>query len=102
VQLLDGLNFLHEGGITHRDIKPLNCLLDSNYHLKLADFGVAAHKNYKHYLTTYCGTIGYKAPEVTEDFDPYQGRPVDIFAVGMCLYTLVTGQDPFKSTKLDD
>ena len=41
-QLINGLNFCHQSGITHRDLKPENILLDSNYTLKIADFGFAA------------------------------------------------------------
>jgi serine/threonine protein kinase len=40
--LINGLKFCHEAGITHRDLKPENIFLDSNYILKIADFGFAA------------------------------------------------------------
>ena len=64
---MEGLAFCHEKGITHRDLKPENLLLDSNYTLKIADFGFAAPvegRDGQGYLTTKLGTLNYMAPEI--------------------------------------
>ena len=66
-QFMEGLAFCHEKGITHRDLKPENLLLDSNYTLKIADFGFAAPvdgRDGSGYLTTKLGTLNYMAPEI--------------------------------------
>ena len=64
---MEGLSFCHEKGIAHRDLKPENLLLDSNYFLKIADFGLAGPvrgRDGKGYLTTKLGTKNYMAPEI--------------------------------------
>lgn len=102
-QLLDGIKALHEAGITHRDIKPQNLLLDEKFRLKIADFGLSslgAHHAKYQVMSTRVGTRGFQAPEIV------QGRnytfAVDIFACGVCLFMLASGKIPFQSANRDD
>ena len=74
-QMLIALNFLHTKGYAHRDLKPENIVLDSNYNLKIIDFGFCASlegtKN-DGYMRTRVGSMMYMAPEII-DRKPYQG-----------------------------
>jgi len=66
-QFMEGLDYCHSKGVTHRDLKPENILLDSNYIIKIADFGFAAPiegRDGKGYLKTKLGTMNYMAPEI--------------------------------------
>ena len=66
-QFMEGLAFCHDKGIAHRDLKPENLLLDSDYTLKIADFGFAAPvegKDGSGYLNTKLVTLNYMAPEI--------------------------------------
>jgi len=102
-QLLIGLKHCHEKGIMHRDLKPENILLDSQYTLKLADFGYAgfAEQSDKGYFTKYLGTKSYMAPEI-HLFMPYRGETADIFSAGVILFILVAGYCPFGSATRDN
>ncbi|KAI9095107.1 kinase-like domain-containing protein [Phlyctochytrium arcticum] len=104
VQLLAGVEYLHSRGITHRDLKPENLLLDQFGNLKISDFGLATvfkHKGSKRILTTPCGTPPYVAPEI--HLMSYHGDAVDIWALGIILYVLLTGNTPWaEPTKHDE
>jgi carbon catabolite-derepressing protein kinase len=97
-QLLDTLTYLHvTAGIVHRDLKPENLLLNSNYELKIADFGLSAIRSGvdgtgMHYSAV--GTKQYQAPEVLERRH-YSGESVDIFSIGVILFVMVTGALPY-------
>jgi serine/threonine protein kinase len=96
-QLADALSFAHSHKLLHRDIKPSNILLRDGEHVYLADFGLVKYLEGETGITqTGCliGTPEYMAPELAEG----EATPrSDIYAVGVVLYQMLTGQVPFKS-----
>lgn len=101
-QALEGLDYCHSNGIAHRDLKPENLLLDNNFKLKLADFGFAgpmAGRDGSGYLQTKLGTTNYMAPEIHEE-KPYNGASVDLFALAIILFILVSGHPPFNTAEV--
>ncbi|KAG5363769.1 Serine/threonine-protein kinase PSK1 [Yarrowia sp. B02] len=92
-QIVSAVAHLHGLGIVHRDIKDENIILDGKGLLKLIDFGSAAYvKNGP--FDVFVGTIDYAAPEVLSG-NPYLGRPQDVWALGILLYTIVYKENPF-------
>lgn len=90
--ICDGLSHAHDSGIIHRDIKPANILLTPKIVPKIGDFGLAQSVGVKH-DGLVMGTPGYSAPEVVANPDKADRRS-DIFAVGVILHELLTGQLP--------
>ncbi|XP_076059399.1 serine/threonine-protein kinase Chk1-like [Oratosquilla oratoria] len=93
-QLIQGVKYLHSQNIVHRDIKPENLFLTKDDDLKIGDFGIAGEFVKGEFLTKICGTSAYIAPEVFTG--QYLGEPNDIWACGIVLFRLVTGQNPWK------
>jgi eukaryotic-like serine/threonine-protein kinase len=94
-QLLAALQYAHEHGVWHRDIKPANLILTQSGQLKVMDFGIARIRDAGiTQVTSTIGTHGYMAPEQYrgQDFD----HRVDIFAAGVLLYRLLTGEAAFS------
>lgn len=92
-QVISGMKHLHDLGIVHRDIKDENIIVDSKGFVKLIDFGSAAYVRSGPF-DVFVGTIDYAAPEVLSG-DPYEGKPQDIWAVGILLYTIIFKENPF-------
>jgi hypothetical protein len=90
-----GLQYSHQRGVVHRDIKPGNIMMTPDGQVKIADFGIARLENSSMtQVGTLIGTPSYMAPE------QFRGEPVDlradIWASGVMLYQLLTGEKPFE------
>ena len=93
-QLINGLEYCHKHRICHRDLKLENILLDIDYNVKIADFGMASLSIPNTMLKTFCGSPHYASPEVVSN-EPYDGIKADIWSCGIILYALLTGKLPF-------
>ena len=94
-QIILGLTYFHDKGYAHRDVKPGNLLFDSEYTMKLGDFGIASRLEGKDFLVKDSwGTQGFMAPECYEG-EPYNGVEADLFASAIVLFKMCTGYIPF-------
>lgn len=105
MQILRGLNYMHKMNIAHRDIKPENILLSSKdvgvLELKITDFGFAkCYDPQEGGLTETLGSPLYMAPEIIKKL-PYDCS-VDIWALGVLTYIMLSGKPPFKGRTKDD
>ena len=102
-QILEGLHYLHYAmGIVHRDIKPENFLLYNDgqrIRIKLIDFGFATYCREEETMNEQLGTPQYAAPEIFES-KPYNYK-VDIWSVGVVLYNMVKGTQPFGDRDIE-
>uniref|UniRef100_A0A1I8A8Q2 non-specific serine/threonine protein kinase n=1 Tax=Steinernema glaseri TaxID=37863 RepID=A0A1I8A8Q2_9BILA len=100
-QLVQAIAYVHASGFAHRDLKPENLLLTDDLHLKLIDFGLCANprKGLNNSLSTCCGSPAYAAPELIQGL-AYRGDEVDIWSMGVLLYTLLCGALPFEDNNM--
>ena len=94
-QLVQVLSYLHSQGITHRDIKLENIILNEKSNIKVIDFVFSTVYNPQKKIKMFCGTPSYMAPEIVSRFE-YYGPPADIWAAGVLLFCLLNGYFPFK------
>lgn len=94
-EVLSALRAIHDMGIVYRDLKPENCLINSDGHLSLTDFGTALMTAGKTPITQLAGTIAYMAPEMLAD-EPYYNE-VDMWSFGVFLFEMLVGRRPYYS-----
>lgn len=95
IKVCHGLDFAHQRGVIHRDVKPSNILIGIHGEIKIADFGLACFAELSPSESSTVGTPSYMPPEQVE------GKPAtaqsDLFSVGVILYQLLCGHKPFDA-----
>ncbi|CAK94594.1 unnamed protein product (macronuclear) [Paramecium tetraurelia] len=104
-QLLMAVGHIHSKGISHRDIKPDNILVnvDGNCELKLLDFGVSRRflwKNQHHDMLTKTGNIYYCAPEIYHQTN--YSKEIDLWSIGVIMFQCMTGELPLQNENPSD
>jgi len=88
--------YLHQSKprVVHRDLKSLNLLVDENYHVKVADFGLSKTSVTGNTLNSKVGSLNWCAPEILLQSQPYTDK-ADVYSFGMVLWELLTHEPPF-------
>ena len=103
-EILLGFKYLHARDIVFRDIKPENILVDTQGHIRIADFGLAKQIRHGEKSYSFCGSPEYLSPEMLQE-NMGHDRRLDIYSLGVLLYEMLTGLPPFydeDSTKMFD
>ena len=121
-QLIQGVNYLHQHGIAHRDIKLENLLITKDSKIKIADFGASdvfsgIHPGLREaggrcgqYLDSQvrlcnpgvCGSLPYIAPEVLENDKPYDPRKLDVWSTAVCMVTIIGGGNLWNEARFKE
>ena len=99
-QIISALEYLHKNRIIHRDLKLGNLFINEKMEIKLGDFGLATKLDFDgERKRTICGTPNYIAPEVLDGKEGHSYE-VDIWSLGVIIYTLIIGKPPFETSNV--
>lgn len=103
--IAEAVHYMHQSGVMHRDIKPLNIIIDTWGRPVLLDFGIARHMNDNNRLTqtgVVMGSPCYMAPEQAERRPEAIGPHTEVHALGVTLYQMLTGAVPYSGTTAEE
>ena len=92
----DAVHYAHKSGVIHRDLKPANIMLNNANKALVMDFGLASQLNEGYTRVTHKTTSGTRPYMAPEQYEGTVKRESDIYAMGICLYEMLTGALPFE------
>uniref|UniRef100_A0A8B9C2E1 Receptor interacting serine/threonine kinase 1 n=1 Tax=Anser brachyrhynchus TaxID=132585 RepID=A0A8B9C2E1_9AVES len=110
LEIIEGMLYLHEQGLVHKDLKPENILVDADFHIKIADLGVACFKNWsrltkeettrqqkiKSTSQNNAGTLFYMAPEHLRSVNVKPDEKSDIYSFGIVIWAIFSNKEPYE------
>lgn len=99
-QILEGVRYIHEQRVVHRDLKLENFFISEQMTVKIGDFGLASALPLRARRKSICGTPHYMAPEIFSSREGYSYE-IDIWSLGVIAYLLLTGRFPFDDRDPD-
>ncbi|KAJ0058808.1 hypothetical protein NL108_000523, partial [Boleophthalmus pectinirostris] len=117
LEILEGMVYLTERNILHKDIKPENILVDKDFHIKIADLGLATCQTWsrltkeesrrKSQMGRSCGargagTLSYMAPEHLESIHTVSTEKSDVYSFAIVVWVILTGQEPYANARSED
>ena len=101
-QIVEAIDYMHQAGFVHRDIKDENIVIDAQYRIKIIDFGSTAripeYGNKSKYFDRFNGTLHFASPEILTG-QHYRGPEAEVWALGVLLYTIMYAENPFSTTE---
>ncbi|XP_066124599.1 receptor-interacting serine/threonine-protein kinase 1 isoform X1 [Saccopteryx bilineata] len=111
METIEGMCYLHEEGVIHKDLKPENILVDDNFHIKIADLGVASFKtwskltneehNEQRKMNSLSkkngGTLYYMAPEHLNDINARPSEKSDVYSFAIVLWAIFANKEPYEN-----
>ncbi|NWU14738.1 RIPK1 kinase, partial [Cephalopterus ornatus] len=111
LEITEGMLYLHEQGFVHKDLKPENILVDRDFHIKIADLGVASFKNWskltqeetvrqkqiKSSCQNNAGTLFYMAPEHLLSVNAKPVEKSDVYSFGIVIWTIFANKEPYEN-----
>ncbi|KAG8133266.1 hypothetical protein E2320_011079 [Naja naja] len=115
-EIIEGMLYLTEQGLVHKDLKPENILVDKEFHIKIADLGVASFKNWsrltkeetsrqrkiKQNSKCNAGTLSYMAPEHLQDINTTPVEKSDVYSFGIVLWAIFASKEPYENAVSDE
>uniref|UniRef100_A0A8C5RNA8 Receptor interacting serine/threonine kinase 1 n=1 Tax=Laticauda laticaudata TaxID=8630 RepID=A0A8C5RNA8_LATLA len=114
-EIIEGMLYLTEQGLVHKDLKPENILVDEEFHIKIADLGMACFKNWsrltkeetsrqrkiKQNSKCNAGTLSYMAPEHLQDINTIPVEKSDVYSFGIVLWAIFASKEPYENAVND-